>query len=69
MTVNKAQGQTLKGMVGMYLNTSPFSHGQLYVAVSRSDRPDGFRVLIPGRTDATNPAVTKDIVWPEVLDR
>ena len=68
MTVNKAQGQTLKGMVGVYLNTSPLSHGQLYVAASRSDRPDGFLVLIPGRTDAATPAVTKDIVWPDVLD-
>ena len=34
MTVNKSQGQTL-GIVGLDLRTSTFSHGQLYVAMSR----------------------------------
>ena len=51
LMVRKAQGQTLKGLVGLYLNMSPFSHGQLHVAASRSSRPNGFRVLLPDRTD------------------
>ncbi|GAA0185858.1 hypothetical protein LIER_33146 [Lithospermum erythrorhizon] len=35
MTINKAQGQTLD-FVGIYLKQPVFSHGQLYVALSRA---------------------------------
>ncbi|CAH0407955.1 unnamed protein product [Chilo suppressalis] len=34
ITINKSQGQTLRA-AGVYLRTSCFSHGQLYVACSR----------------------------------
>ena len=33
MTINKYQGQNIKGKVGVYLHKTVFSHGQLYVAL------------------------------------
>lgn len=45
MTINKAQGQTLS-KVGIHLPKPVFSHGQLYVALSRVGSGDRVRVLI-----------------------
>ncbi|XP_075486353.1 uncharacterized protein LOC142525956 [Primulina tabacum] len=45
MTINKAQGQTLD-FVGVYLKEPIFSHGQLYVALSRAKSTDKLKVLI-----------------------
>jgi ATP-dependent DNA helicase PIF1 len=47
MTVNKSQGQTLR-MVGSYLPKAVFSHGQLYVALSRVGCRQAVRVLVEG---------------------
>ncbi|GFY04395.1 ATP-dependent DNA helicase [Trichonephila clavipes] len=44
MTINKAQGQTLK-MAGIDLRNDCFSHGQFYVACSRVISPDDFIIL------------------------
>jgi ATP-dependent DNA helicase PIF1 len=47
MTINKSQGQTLT-MMGLYLSKSVFSHGQLYVALSRVGSHRGVRVMVVG---------------------
>jgi ATP-dependent DNA helicase PIF1 len=71
MTTNKAQGQTLAKM-GLYLPNPVFSHGQLYVALSRVGSRDGVRVLVKGgRHEATahSPAgvYTPNVVYREVF--
>jgi ATP-dependent DNA helicase PIF1 len=65
MAINKCQGQTLQ-KVGVYLRDPVFTHGQLYVAVSRVNNEDGLRIAI--ETEAANePSVTKNIVYQEAL--
>ncbi|MBW0471262.1 hypothetical protein O181_010977 [Austropuccinia psidii MF-1] len=49
MTINKAQGQSFD-YVGVYLNTNVFSHGQLYVALSRTRNPKKLLVGVNGRS-------------------
>ncbi|KAK6012895.1 hypothetical protein OSTOST_21927 [Ostertagia ostertagi] len=59
MTINKAQGQSFN-KVGVFLPEDVFSHGQLYVALSRARTPDGIRVKSPSNR-------LKNIVFDEVL--
>ena len=69
MTVNKSQGQTLE-RDGVYLPNPVFSHGQLYVALSRCGSPDGVFILVPGCDAAANtpPGLyTSNVVYREVL--
>ncbi|CAN1797445.1 ATP-dependent DNA helicase PIF1 [Linum perenne] len=65
MTINKSQGQTLDH-VGIYLPKPVFSHGQLYVAVSRVRSANGLHILIPNIS--SNPDnKTRNIVYQDIL--
>jgi hypothetical protein len=79
MTVNKAQGQTIPN-VGIYLPESVFSHGQLYVALSRSTARKNVKILVipDAHNKEKNSAeskkkrrpvntYTKNIVWKEIF--
>lgn len=65
MTINKSQGQTLD-KIGLYLQTSVFSHGQFYVAVSRASSRDSLKILLEEQTDVPY-GYTRNIVYKEVL--
>ncbi|XP_028061087.1 ATP-dependent DNA helicase PIF7-like [Camellia sinensis] len=62
LTINKSQGQSVN-FVGVDLRTPVFSHGQLYVALSRCTSFDRISVLLPN----DEPDYTTNIVYPELL--
>jgi hypothetical protein len=66
MTINKSQGQTLS-RVGLYLKKPVFTHGQLYVAISRATSRSGLRILIEN-DDGSCGTQTRNVVYHEVLD-
>ena len=63
MTINKSQGQTF-AQIGIDLRNDVFSHGQLYVAVSRGPSWDNIKILLP-KSNKDNKV--KNVVWKEVL--
>jgi ATP-dependent DNA helicase PIF1 len=65
MTINKSQGQSLD-RVGLYLPKPVFSHGQLYVAMSRVKSKQGLKILI--HDDNNKPSdTTTNVVFKEVF--
>ncbi|KAG5512701.1 hypothetical protein RHGRI_038884 [Rhododendron griersonianum] len=67
MTINKAQGQTLD-TVGIYLPEPVFSHGQLYVALSRATAAEKIKIhLRHSEDDPSTYYYTKNVVYKELL--
>ena len=65
MTINKSQGQSLK-QVALYLPRPVFSHGQLYVALSRVTTPEGLKILDDSEGTTRKDVVT-NIVYREIF--
>ena len=63
MTINKSQGQSVRH-VGLELRVPVFSHGQLYVALSRCTSGNRIKALFP---DDSNGTATVNIVYKELL--
>jgi hypothetical protein len=63
MSINKSQGQSVKH-VGLDLRNAVFTHGQLYVAVSRVTSVCNIKAIWD--SNLVDP-VTKNIVYPEVI--
>ncbi|XP_071738911.1 ATP-dependent DNA helicase PIF1-like [Rutidosis leptorrhynchoides] len=63
MTINKSQGQSLAN-VGLYLRKPVFTHGQLYVAVSRVTSKKGLKVVLLD-DKGKDTCKTKNVVYKE----
>ena len=69
ITINKGQGQSLD-TVGIFLPSPEaiFSHGQLYVALSRVQNPRGLKIMVCGGKESVGGGVlVKNVVYREVF--
>ncbi|XP_057719453.1 uncharacterized protein LOC130933862 [Arachis stenosperma] len=67
MKINKSQGQTLSH-VGLYLPRPVFTHGQLYVALSRVKNKRGLKVLLMNHVGMSANS-TINVVYREVFEK
>ncbi|XP_073139039.1 uncharacterized protein [Henckelia pumila] len=67
LTINKSQGQTIPN-VGIFLRNHVFSHGQLYVALSRGVSQQCTKILVKdGNLQSHNGVYTRNVVYKDVL--
>ncbi|XP_020967741.1 ATP-dependent DNA helicase PIF1-like [Arachis ipaensis] len=66
MTINKSQGQSLSH-VGLHLPKSVFTHGQLYVTLSRIKSRSGLKVLILDE-GGNSKSSTTNVMFKEVFN-
>uniref|UniRef100_A0A0L8HZ67 ATP-dependent DNA helicase n=1 Tax=Octopus bimaculoides TaxID=37653 RepID=A0A0L8HZ67_OCTBM len=64
-TVNKSQGQTLS-KVAVWLRNPVFTHGQLYVACSRTRNPTALKIAMK-QQEGQLPEHTDNVVFRDVL--
>ncbi|XP_076945797.1 uncharacterized protein LOC143617007 [Bidens hawaiensis] len=65
MTINKSQGQSLS-RVGLYLKDPVFTHGQLYVALSRVKTREGIKIVLLDKASKLI-SETKNVVYKEIF--
>ena len=65
MTIYKSQGESLSH-VGLFLPKPVFSHGQLYVTISRLTRRLGLKILISNKNDEIS-SNTDNVVYKELF--
>ena len=67
ITINKSQGQIIPN-VGIYIPRHVFSHGQLYVALSRGVSQNLTKVLIEeGKIEGEDGDFTNIVVFKDIL--
>jgi hypothetical protein len=69
VTINKSQGGTYD-VVGLDLSSPVFSHGQLYVALSRVKNWQSLHVFMqaPTQSHINDLPTVRNVVWPAIFD-
>ena len=69
ITINKAQGQTLK-KIGLFVDSPLFAHGHLYTVLSRVSDKNSIKILIKEETiNSKKGFFINNIVYTEVLTK